>query len=44
MSKIEAVYDIVAAKDRPHLFDEGQPNEPHNWIDQSGGGTDMFTG
>jgi hypothetical protein len=46
MSKVEAMYDIVAAKGGKTaltFFYEGEPNESHNCIDKSGGGNDMFT-
>jgi hypothetical protein len=46
MSKVEAMYDIVAAKGGKTaltFFYEGEPSEPYNCIDRSGGGNDMFT-
>ena len=46
MSKVEAMYDLVAAKGGKTaltFFYEGEPSEPYNCIDRSGGGNDMFT-
>jgi hypothetical protein len=46
MSKVEAMFDVVYSKagiTALTFFYEGEPADPNNCIDTSGGGNDMFT-
>ena len=46
LAKIEAMYDAVSSqggKTALTFFYEGEPSEPNNCVDRSGGGNDMFS-